>query len=177
MSANGTNAATAAATGGMSTSVSTASLNPFTPLLPRIRPVREINITTAMINSLNNDPLFKHLDMTLDNYAEWSRSLIQICELNNISDYILGNIVEPAYDLDPDSPNTAYWAYEANNKKIVAFIKVNISELEKPFITTALAHEAWRAQGQAPGAWSDRPDFFDAGGVQCQFWSRGRRSA
>ncbi|KZP08252.1 hypothetical protein FIBSPDRAFT_964945 [Athelia psychrophila] len=96
-----------------------------------------------MINSLNNDSSFKHLNMTLDNYTEWSKSLIQICELNNITDYILGNVVEPTYNYTANTENVGYWAFEANNKQIVAFIKINISDLEKPYVTTSLAHEAW----------------------------------
>ncbi|KZP22156.1 hypothetical protein FIBSPDRAFT_890521 [Athelia psychrophila] len=140
--------------GGMASSASTASLNPnnpFTPHIAQVHPIREITITTAMINSLNNDPTFKPPDMTLNNYPEWSRSLIQICELNNISDYILGNIAEPAYDMDLNAENKAYWAFEANNMKIVAFIKVNISRLEKPFVTTSLAHDICRSPAEQMG--------------------------
>lgn len=134
-------AAASVPAGGMSASASLGSLNPFI----RVPPIREINITTAMINSLNNDSSFKHLDMTLDNYAVWAKSLLEIFELNDLSNYVHGKIAEPAYDQTTHADNSSYWAYLANNRKIVAFIKVNISDLEKPFVKTELAVEAWDA--------------------------------
>lgn len=51
--------------GGITASVSsTQVLNPFA----RVAPIHPITITTAMVNTLNNHPTFKPLDMTIDNW-------------------------------------------------------------------------------------------------------------
>lgn len=140
------------APGGSLTPSTSSNLNPFI----RVAPVKEISISAAMINSLNNDPKFKILDMSLDNYPVWERCMKGVLELNNLFKYVLGQIPEPAYDNAVDAENASYWAYMGNNSKIVAFINVNISEIEQPFIaTTELAHIAWAAlksrhQGRGP---------------------------
>ncbi|KZP30354.1 hypothetical protein FIBSPDRAFT_884265 [Athelia psychrophila] len=80
-----------------------ATLNPFAP---HIAPIKEISISSAMINSLANDPKFNLLDMSLDNYSVWERSMKAVLELNNLFKYALGLIPEPAYVITPNTENT-----------------------------------------------------------------------
>ncbi|KZP19651.1 hypothetical protein FIBSPDRAFT_955306 [Athelia psychrophila] len=133
-----------------------ASTNPFNSLNLCITPIKEISISAAMINSLANNPKFKPLEMAIDNYSVWERSMKDVLELNFVYKYVTGAIPLPAYDITAGAENTLYWAYMANNVKIIAFLNVNIEELEKLFIEgMENAHNTWttlktRHQGRGP---------------------------
>lgn len=86
------------------------STNPF-PAPPFIIPPPAISstaITTAMITSLANDTSFQPLSLDLDNYAYWSRKILDVFELNEMDRYIKGTIKPPEVQ-GPTADVASYW--------------------------------------------------------------------
>jgi len=93
-----------------------------------------------MFSTLANDSKFSNLCLSKDNWPKWSQKILEVMEMSEMDDYLLGNIPKP----DPTTDPALHKCWKGNNKKVVGFLKAYVEDREKTFVTTENAHVAWK---------------------------------
>jgi hypothetical protein len=104
-----------------------------------IIPITALIISNGMFSTLSNDDKFTKLSLSKDNWPKWSQKIMEVMEMSELDEYLDGSVPEPDAAVDPAS----FKNWKGNNKKLIGFLKANVDDGEKSFLTTDNAHTAW----------------------------------
>ncbi len=86
--------------------------------------VSSLSISMGMFSALTNDAKFASLSLAKDNWPKWKQKIVQVLDMSDLDDYILGTILQPDIVADPAS----YRNWTRNHSKTIAFLQMQVED-------------------------------------------------
>lgn len=100
--------------------------------------IAPITISSSMLSALTSDTRFTMLSLANDNWPKWKEKIMEVMQMNDVDEYVTGGIEWPT-----TASSRKIW--RSNNRKVLGFLKSQVEDGEKEYLSGDDATQAWDA--------------------------------